>query len=122
MHELAVTESILNIAEKHAVQAGASKITDIYITLGQLSSIVDDSVQFYWDIISADKPLCLNATLHFQRIPARLVCLACGHEYEIPTELEPCPRCGSFQVKVLAGEEFWVDSIEIEKSDEELAL
>ena len=122
MHELAVTESILNIAEKHAVQAGASKITDIYITLGQLSSIVDDSVQFYWDIISADKPICQGAALHFQRIPARLVCLACAHEYEIPTELEPCPQCGSFQVKVLAGEEFWVDRIEIEKSGEELSL
>lgn len=122
MHELAVTESIANIAEKHAVQAGASKITDIYITLGQLSSIVDDSVQFYWDIISADKPLCLGAVLHFQRIPARLLCLACAHEYQIRTELEPCPNCASFQVKVLAGEEFWVDSIEIEKTDEELAL
>ncbi|HEY9087064.1 MAG TPA: hydrogenase maturation nickel metallochaperone HypA [Anaerolineaceae bacterium] len=119
MHELAVTESILSIAEKHALQAGASKVTDIYITLGQLSSIVDDSVHFYWDIISQEAALSRGAVLHFQRIPARLLCLECANEYGIQTALEPCPRCGSFQIKVTAGEEFWVDSIEIEKTDEE---
>lgn len=121
MHELAVTESVLQIAERHAQQAGASQVTDIYITIGQLSSIVDDSVQFYWDIISAGT-LCQGAQLHFERIPARLSCQDCGHEYSIPTALEPCPNCGGYHVKVVAGEEFFVDSIAIEKLDEESIL
>ena len=110
MHELAITQSILEIALRHAPEPD-QRITGINLVVGQLSSMIDDCVQFYWDIISADKPICQGAALHFQRIPARLVCLACAHEYEIPTELEPCPQCGSFQVKVLAGEEFWGDSI-----------
>lgn len=119
MHELAVTESILDIAEKHGLQAGASKVTDIYITLGQLSSIVDDSVQFYWDILANEASLSKGAQLHFERIPARLLCLDCANEFGIQTALEPCPRCGSFYIKVVAGEEFFVDSIAIEKADEE---
>ena len=114
MHELAVTENILNIALKHAQQSEAVCVTDIYITMGQLSSVVDDSVQFYWDIISQDT-ICAGAKLHFKRIPASLTCLDCGSTYTLEGDLTPCPKCGSAQVKVKTGEEFWVDSIEIEK-------
>jgi hydrogenase nickel incorporation protein HypA/HybF len=114
MHELAVTESILKIAEKHAIQAGAIKVTDINIVIGQLASIVNDSVQFYWDIVSKDS-ICENARLHFKRIPAKVVCLDCSHEYALPGELEPCPNCASMRIKIASGEEFWLDSIEIER-------
>jgi hydrogenase nickel incorporation protein HypA/HybF len=114
MHELAVTESILGIAQKHAIQAQAARVTDVYIVVGRLSSVVDDSVQFYWDFVSQDT-ICAGAKLHFKRIPARLSCLECGSAYTLEGDLTPCPKCGSAQVKVTSGEEFWVDSIEIEK-------
>lgn len=117
MHELAVTESVLEICTKHAQAAGATRVTDIYITIGQLASIVDDSVQFYWDIISQDT-MCAGAQLHFERILARLACQECGHEYTIETVLESCPKCGSYAVKVISGEEFYVNSIEVEKEEE----
>lgn len=117
MHELSVTESILAIAVKHAGLAGADRVTDIHITIGQLSSIVDDSVQFYWDFV-AEKTICEGARLHFTRIPTRLACQSCGNEYSLESVLEPCPACGSLRIKVVSGEEFWVDSIEIEKSKE----
>jgi len=113
MHELSVTESIMEIASRHGKQAGASRVTQIYIVIGRLSSIVDDSVQFYWDIISKDS-ICEGAKLHFDRIPARLLCLDCGKEYVLDTDLSPCPKCESPRVKVLTGEEFRLDSIEIE--------
>ncbi len=112
MHELAVTESILKIANTHAEQAKAKAVTDLYIVLGRLSSVVDDSVQFYWDFISKGT-LCEGSKLHFERIPARLLCLDCAHSYELDGELEPCPSCLSNRVKVVAGDEFRLDSIEI---------
>ncbi|HNT55833.1 MAG TPA: hydrogenase maturation nickel metallochaperone HypA [Anaerolineaceae bacterium] len=112
MHELSVTESILNIASRHAEQAEARVVTDIHIVVGKLSSIVDDSVQFYWDLIS-EGTICAGAKLHFQRVPARLACQDCGTEFQLEAELIPCPHCGSVHIKVLTGEEFWLDSIEI---------
>jgi len=114
MHELSVTESILDIALKHAQQAEASRVTVINLVIGQLSSIVDDSVQFYWDMIS-ESTLCQGATLHFQRLPAQLVCLDCNNEYTLDGELTACPACRSVHVKVLSGDQFYVDSLEIEK-------
>lgn len=114
MHELAVTESILEIANRHALTAGATKITDIYITLGRLSSIVDDSVQFYWDIIS-QATLAEGSKLHFTRVPARMHCNDCGQDFEMQEELAPCPHCASINLKLISGDEFWLESIEIEK-------
>ena len=113
MHELPITESIVKIANEHAQRANATRVTDLYLVIGQLSSIVDDSIQFYWDIISKGT-LCEGATLHFERIPARLLCLNCGHIYTLSRELTACPQCDSARVEVKSGEEFRLDSIEIE--------
>ena len=52
MHELSVTESILKIVLQSAQENDAEEVTDISLTIGALSSIIDDSVQFYWDHIS----------------------------------------------------------------------
>lgn len=114
MHELSVTENVLEIACKHAEKAKAKKVTDIYLVIGQLSSIVDDSVQFYWDFVSKDT-ICEGANLHFMREPAVLVCLECKTEYKLEDILMPCPNCGSAKIRVLSGDEFNIDSIEIER-------
>jgi hydrogenase nickel incorporation protein HypA/HybF len=113
MHELAVTESILNIATKHAAPANAVRVTDVHLVIGQLSSIVDESVQFYWDMI-AEGTICAGARLHFQRKPATLKCLDCDQTYTLAGELTDCPNCHGARIKVVAGEEFYVESIEIE--------
>jgi hydrogenase nickel incorporation protein HypA/HybF len=112
MHELSVTESILEIATDHAQKANAERVTGIYLVLGRLSTIVDDSVQFYWDAL-AEGTICEGAQLHFERIPARLTCLDCATTYEIQDELTPCPQCSGSRVKVISGDEFRVDSIEV---------
>ncbi len=114
MHELAATESILSIALEYGKKASASQVTDIHISVGLLSSIIDDSVQFYWEMI-AKGTLCEKATLHFNRIPAELSCEICHTIFDIQRELIPCPSCGSSRVKILSGNEFRVESIEITK-------
>ncbi|QRN83665.1 hydrogenase maturation nickel metallochaperone HypA [Chloroflexota bacterium] len=114
MHELSVTESVLEIACKHGEKARAKKVTDIFLVIGKLSSIVDDSVQFYWDFISKGT-LCEGATLHFKRIPAELICLDCDHKYTLDDELSPCPRCGSARIRVISGDEFNLESIEVQR-------
>ncbi len=118
MHELSITESILKIALRHADSAGASKITDIHLVIGKLASVVDESVKFYWDIISEDT-IAEGASLHFRTIPAQILCLDCDMRYH-PEEGElACPDCSSFHVRVIAGEEFRVEAIEVESPTDE---
>jgi len=113
MHELSVTESILEITLRHARQAQARRVTALHLVIGQLASIVDDSVQFYWDIMTKDT-LADGAVLHFRRIPAELECSVCNTRYALPADDMTCPSCHSAQVKVVSGSEFYLDSIEIE--------
>jgi hydrogenase nickel incorporation protein HypA/HybF len=116
MHELAVTENILAIAQRHAQEADAARVTDLHLVIGQLASVLDDSVQFYWDII-AEGTLCAGARLHFERVPAQLVCRQCDQPYTLARELQPCPACGSANVTVISGEEFYLAAIEVEQHE-----
>ena len=116
MHELPVTESILEIALRHAQKAEATRITDLHLIIGQLATLVDDSIQFYWDMIAKDT-IAEGARLHFQRIPAELLCMDCGNRYAPGDEILACPKCQSVRVKVTAGEEFRLDSIDVENAD-----
>jgi hydrogenase nickel incorporation protein HypA/HybF len=113
MHELPVTESILEIALRHARDAGAKRITDLHLVIGQLASIIDDSVQFYWDIISKGT-LAENAILHFRRIPAEMLCKDCRARYQPSDDDFACPQCGSTHIQITAGEEFYLESIDVE--------
>jgi len=112
MHELPVTENILEISLRHAKEANASRINDIFIVIGQLSSIVDDSIQFYWDIISKDT-IAENAKLHFNRIPIQLLCNDCNTTYSPQNDNLACVACKSKNVKIISGREFYLEAIEI---------
>lgn len=112
MHELAITESILSIANQAAEENHGSKVTDIYLVIGQLSSVVDDSVQFYWDAISQGT-LSEGAKLHFERRPAILHCKSCDHTYPLGEILQRCPNCQGADIYIESGEELLVEHIDI---------
>lgn len=114
MHEFSITQNILNIALRHA--NGATAITDIYLVIGQLSSYVDESIQFYWPIIS-EGTIAENAKLHFQQVAAELECKDCHYVYHLDGENLACPACGSIYMSILAGEEFFVESIEVDRKE-----
>ncbi|MBI3160129.1 MAG: hydrogenase maturation nickel metallochaperone HypA [Chloroflexi bacterium] len=119
MHELAVTEQVLQISLDHAERASARRVVAIYLIIGELSSILDDSVQFYWDIISAGTA-AQGAHLHFRRAPACFACAVCGSQSEGASWLFECPACGSSQVKLLAGDEFHVEALDVETCPSEV--
>ena len=113
MHELSITEQIIEIAVRHGEKNQAQQVTDLYLVIGELSTVIDESVRFYWDLISEDT-ICEGARLHFNRIPAIFKCLDCEDEYRlVEGELVPCPQCGSTRMEVLQGKEFHLDSINI---------
>jgi hydrogenase nickel incorporation protein HypA/HybF len=113
MHELSVTQSLLEIALRHAEKAGAGRITRLNLVIGELASIVDDSVQFYWDIVSRDT-IAEGAELHFERVPGMLCCLGCGHTFPLNGRDYACPACNEKQVIAAGGDDFRLESIEVE--------
>jgi hydrogenase nickel incorporation protein HypA/HybF len=113
MHELPVTQNILEIALRHAQDSNAKRILSLNIVIGQLATIVDDSVQFYWDLI-AEETIAAGAKLNFSRIPTELVCQDCSRRYSPGPDDFACPDCKGSNVKIVAGKEFYLESIEVE--------
>jgi hydrogenase nickel incorporation protein HypA/HybF len=113
MHELPFVESILQITLEHAEKAGARKVVALDLVIGQMTSIVDDSVQFYWDILSRGT-LAQGARLKFQRLLALYRCQDCGHTYSLDGHHLACPQCDSACVQLVQGDELRLESIEIE--------
>ena len=113
MHELTITQQILNIAVAEAQKAQAEAIKQISLVIGDLSSVVDDSVQFYFDFLSKDT-LAEGAQLSFNRIHLKIRCRRCNHVFAPAAESWLCPECQNRDVEIIAGTEFYVDSIEVE--------
>lgn len=117
MHELSVTQGILSVALDAARQNGGGRILAIDLVIGELSSIVDDSVQFYFDFLSKDT-LAEGATLNFRREAATAACLDCQNQTTVTPPLLPaCPACGSARLRVTGGKEFYMESIEVDDED-----
>ncbi|MBN2469256.1 MAG: hydrogenase maturation nickel metallochaperone HypA [Anaerolineae bacterium] len=112
MHELGITQNLLTLALQYAEPAGATQITALHLVIGELSSVVDESVQFYWDMI-ARGTIAHGAQLHFERLPAAFTCDECGATSPRTADYT-CPECGSGRVRITQGEEFYLKSIEIE--------
>jgi hydrogenase nickel incorporation protein HypA/HybF len=113
MHELAITESILEIALRSARNTQATKISRINLVIGEYSSIVDNSVQFYWDFV-AQGTLAEGALLTFERTPATFHCLSCEQNYSPTEHSYHCPVCNSSSVQLVTGREFYVASIDVD--------
>ncbi len=113
MHELAITQNILKIALSHAEQAQAIRLTAINLVVGELTGFVDESIQFYFDMLSPGTP-AQGARLVIRRVPARLRCRECGEEFALRPLDWKCPRCSAVGGTVLQGREFCIESIEVE--------
>jgi len=113
MHEFSITQSILSIALEQAKAAEANKITKISLTIGGLTGIVDEFVQFYFDFLSKDT-IAAGASLSFDSPPIRVRCRNCdtvstpeGHNWS-------CPNCQEQKIDIISGRECLVNSIEVE--------
>ena len=114
MHELPVTQGILEIALDASERNGARRITSIQLVIGDLSSIVDDSVQFYFSQLSRGT-LAENAALQFRRVPANVHCLDCGEACAARAPLPyECSYCGGTKLRLDGSRDFYIESIEVE--------
>lgn len=114
MHEYPITQQIIKIAEKHATQLCASRIKSIKLVVGDYSGFVGDSIQMYFDAISAGTK-CEGATIEIVRVTPKMRCTACGELFSRQYLSFACPKCGGEGEPTEIGKEFYIESIEVVK-------
>ena len=116
MHELLATQGVLETALEHARAAGATRIADVYLVNGALSTISDDSVQFYWETVARGTP-AEGARLHFRCAAVEVECLNCGLRFS-PSDADlTCPQCRDSRIKIVAGQVFHLEAIDVDTSN-----
>ncbi|MGB0747881.1 MAG: hydrogenase maturation nickel metallochaperone HypA [Magnetospiraceae bacterium] len=108
MHELAMTEHIVAICLSHAAGRPVRRVT---LEIGRLTSVVPDSLRFYFDLCTKNTPL-EGAVLEIIEISGRGRCETCGAERTLESLYEQCD-CGSCALQYLAGQELKVKELEL---------
>jgi hydrogenase nickel incorporation protein HypA/HybF len=117
MHELPITEEILNIVLKHAQKNKVQKVMTIRLQIGKLSDLEDEWIQRYFDYLSKDT-VAEGAQLEIERMPVRMQCNACFQAYEVAAIGEDnfvCPHCGEKDGSLISGREYYVKDMEVQR-------
>jgi len=125
MHELSITQAIIDTAIQYAQQAHAKTIHVLFVRVGALSGIVPDSLQFYFELARQGTP-AEGARLEVELVPPRARCRACGAERDLVWEggatpdwsahwqnLGPC-ACGQQLYELTSGLGCYLDSLEVD--------
>jgi hydrogenase nickel incorporation protein HypA/HybF len=108
MHELAITESLVNTVREYA---GESKVIRVRLAIGKLSGVVPGAVGFCFDVCAAGTPL-EGARLEVEEVAARVRCRTCDAELVLEDAIPLC-TCGSADVDVLSGHELKIKEVEV---------
>ena len=120
MHEMGITQSILAASFDAARDAGMVRITEIRISVGELTETVDFALQFAFEALTPET-MAEGATLVITKVPARSLCRTCKTEFAHDRFQMLCTSCGSMDVELLAGRELKIDSIEADDGEDEEA-
>lgn len=113
MHEVGITQSIVEIAEKHAREQGAARINTITVEIGALSGVVPEAVEFCFEAVSRATMLA-DARLVIERLPGRGRCRECGAETAIDRFTFVCPTCDAMALETVQGEELRIKEMEVD--------
>ena len=113
MHELAITQSMLDLVLEQAEKAEAKEVGRINLVIGEMCGVVEECVQFYFNFLGKGT-IAERASLSFRMVPTTAECRECGKSFELKEFDWACPDCGSNRVEITAGKELYVESIEVE--------
>ena len=113
MHELSLTQSIVELAIEHANREKAVAIRSITVEIGALSGVVADAMEFAFDVCSKGT-MADGARFEIRHIPGRGRCMECREESVLDTLTHICPLCGNLALETIEGQEMKFTEMEID--------
>jgi hydrogenase nickel incorporation protein HypA/HybF len=100
VHELGITQGIIDRAREAAQANGALRVTDLYLTMTPAADFSQDSIEMYFEMLAGEDEFFRGATLHFDHQPVAATCLSCSDEFNTDAPQPVCPQCGSLLVQL----------------------
>lgn len=117
MHEMGITQGILAASVDAVKGEGGTRINEIRISVGEMTEVVEDALQFAFEALRAepDYAMAADAVLLVTHVPASSACPACdGEVFEHGRFDGQCPKCGNPFVEPRSGHELRIDSIDFD--------
>ena len=112
MHELALMESVAELALKEARQRGAEAISAIHLRIGSLAGVEPEALRFAAQVVLRGG-LADGARFTIELVPARAWCAPCGEMFALEAGLGLCPCCGAASADLRQGRELELASLEL---------
>ena len=113
MHELALSQSIVDLVVECARKEGVHAITRVVVEVGVAAGVEPHALRFCFDVVAADT-MARGAELAIETITLQARCRNCACEFEPARLVSSCPGCGSYAPHLLRGRELRVKSFDCE--------
>ncbi|WP_328394585.1 hydrogenase maturation nickel metallochaperone HypA [Nocardia sp. NBC_00416] len=110
MHELAITQSVVDAVCEHAA---GRRVYSVTVEVGALTAVVPEAMRFCFEL-AAEDTVAEGANLDIRCVPGAAQCRSCGADF-IVTDLLLICACGSADVEVRAGRELRIRSMEVSR-------
>lgn len=115
MHELSICGAIVDTVTEHA---GGRPVNRVRLQIGHLRQVVPETLRFCWSARTEGTPF-EGCELEIDHVPAVVTCNACKARTTLDDPVLRCGTCGSLDVALQSGEEFLIESIDVDGPDEE---
>jgi hydrogenase nickel incorporation protein HypA/HybF len=115
MHELSVTQSILDTVLAYARENDVEKVLCIRLTIGALNDFEREWIQRYFDYLSRDTP-AEGARIVVRRVEPAFHCSSCAHTFDVDLQKADrvrCPLCSGEEVHLERGQEFFITDMDV---------
>ena len=113
MHEMSLAEGVLQLIEDSARQQNFSKVSTVWLEIGELSGVEVEAMKFCFDAVTRDS-VAQGARLEIITLPGTGWCMACAVTVPMSEVFGECPHCGGHQMQVTGGTEMRLKELEVE--------
>ncbi|MCK5110564.1 MAG: hydrogenase/urease nickel incorporation protein HypA [Arcobacteraceae bacterium] len=113
MHEYSIVQSLIDSCEEHVESNNAKKVTKIIVKIGVLSGVEPHLLESAFEMFKINT-VCHEAQLILNLQKIKIHCNNCNNEQELNKNEFICPKCDSYDIKVLDGEEMYLMSLDMQ--------
>jgi hydrogenase nickel incorporation protein HypA/HybF len=113
MHEMSLTEGVLQILQDSAKSQGFKRVKTVWLEIGELAGVEVEAMRFCFGVVMQGT-LADQARLEIIIVPGQAWCAKCEKSVAVQQRFDVCPDCGSYPLQITGGDQMRVKELEVE--------
>jgi len=103
----------MQIIEEAAFEQKFTRVRKVWLEIGQLACVEQESLRFYFDVVIHDS-IAQQASLEIIEVAGQARCSQCDCIVSIASYYEACVHCGDYALQVIQGDGMQIKELEVE--------